>query len=332
MFVLCVYYAGLQTIFPDETISILTTCGTIIYPQPSLQNGFVNRHRLRLCPTLATQVIMEPFFNNEFNLSKIEETWKSRKEELSKDECEDCADMLLKFVYNHVIARRAEIMESLQHAATLAKSKYDLRTTIWSYNSIYFNVYNPVAYRYERRCARMEGYDYTIATPDGTRYRSVSEVIRRTDFCARVSLIFGPDFSVHVERGRAYLPTTDVWSTSENNLVLCYHPGGHMSLQTRDRKDRAYALHGYKLRPEEPILYTGIPQETPGFSNVTPPRPPPRDDPPPLRRVGANAGAGYDTVFDDLPSVRRTDSPPNYGLAHNWATTCYCNCDNESHH
>lgn len=273
---------------------------------------------------------MEHFFNNDFKTQDIAKTWKTRKAELRAEELQSYSDMLFKYLHDDILSRREQIFCDLEVAVRYAHGVHQLAIPLWTYNEIKFRKCTPHYYM-QLADVQRRGLDWTISNRENTRSESVGEVIRKTDLCARLSLMFGPDYVIRDVR-HSYVDSSDDWVANRRLLTLVYRPRGPSPWQA-GRKNQAYQRFGNTMPEGNPVLYTG---EEPGFSNVTPPPPPARDDPPPVVRSNAGvvpswgddplAGLELDisSIPDAMPAVRRTDSFSNY-----WGgtATCYCNCD-----
>lgn len=241
---------------------------------------------------------MEHFFNPVFDPEDITKTWKARKAELKLEEMQGFSAMLFKYLHDDILSRRDQIYADLAAVVRNAHEADRLATPLWSYMTTKFRENTPSYYQ-QRGEVRRRGLDWTISNPENTRHESVGKVIRKTDLCDRLSLMFGSDFVVRDELA-PHVETSADWVASRRQLVLVYLPRGP-SPRTATQRAAIYARFGYTLPEGAPVLYAGE-----GLLDVTPPPQPPREDPPPIVRPG-----------------RQT--PQCWGWGGN--ATCYCNCD-----
>lgn len=315
---------------------------------------------------------MNSFFNASFPEHHVHAAWRERKATLRAQHLQDFNDLLYQVVSSSILSRRADLMNALIHAVNTATHTSGVSIPLWTYHTAHYKDswkerHTPMG-EATYDCEAMEeklrrkGYHWLVGTVElGFRPnanmctneteedgyvgawdhiwgwnrapRSVHEVVRATDFCNRIALLFGDDrYRVSwVPVSRKYLTKPLEVSVEKVELRLHYHPRG---LYDRTRK----GLLDTKLKYQShvscvaeswrmPYVWTGAPRhreteqeewarpiepESPGLSNVAPtpaPAPVPSSPPPLARRTNGGglsaeefAEVAQRLSFEEAPS------------------------------
>lgn len=224
---------------------------------------------------------MEPFFNDTFKPETINKSWKLRSLSL---QLQPYNDALFKRIHDDVILHRATFFERLKTAAENISSPHERPSiSIWGFAEMRFDKFLD-DYAEQLEEARRRGFDTTIMNLQGTHDMSVGRVVRNTDILPRLSLMFGPDYSVHV-RTISECNFEDLYGGDEvrrdkddaaapmrygrmleRDIIVVYNPPGTMGDYMRARKAAAAIKYG---------------EETPCQAPRTPPRVMRLSSPPP---------------------------------------------------
>lgn len=320
---------------------------------------------------------MNTFFNSSFPEHYVHAAWRERKARLHAESLQDFNDLLYQVVSSSILSRRADLMNALLHAVNTATHTSGVSIPLWTYHTAHYKDswkerHTPMGtatYDCEamEEKLRRKGYHWLVGTVElGFRPnanlcaneteedgyvgfwdhvwgwnrapRSVHEVVRATDFCNRIALLFGDDrYRVSwVPVSRKYLTKPLEVSVEKVELRLHYHPRG---LYDHTRK----ALLDTKLKYQShvscvaeswrmPYVWTGAPghreteqeewarpvePESPGLSNRTPTPPPLPASPPPLARRTNGGGLSAEDLeevaqrlsFEEAPASVQASAP-----------------------
>jgi hypothetical protein len=277
---------------------------------------------------------MSAFYSSSFTEDAVLAAWRERKNQLRAKQLQVANDCLYSVVEDSILGRRTELLNALLNAINTAPASQGIPIPLWTYHtSHYKGRYRDIVgttewYEMETRLRR-KGYHWVVGRVD--RYKdpettlraddgawdyiwgwngtptSVHDVVRQTDFRRRIALLFGDDryrVSYRVTHQKVLSRPLDV-VVDKVELRLHFHPRG---LYDRSRKallDTKLKYESHVPEPEDwriPYLWTGVEDETPGFSNepLTPPPPPPPTEPPVLARR-TNGGGIHPPTGDESP-------------------------------
>lgn len=256
------------------------------------------------------------------------QAWTQHKTKMNAMRMERYANLM----YDRLSMILQNSQEAIQHTMLEAihnsKRNSDLTIPLYSYRARVFDegTPQPERTRLERLCAD-EGWHWTVEI-EGDRYPvSYYAVIRYTNLCQRLSLLFGGTNYWVSWRFVRPLKSQPYMVVSEYELTLQYFPNGLPA-------DRRAALARVKPSnlppPTEPVIWTEHfpwvedPVPAPAPTYATPPRPVRIAPPPPpeLLRHRRAAGGGDVREYDRFDEAARDLMSDLMAESH--AHVCYC--------
>jgi hypothetical protein len=252
-----------------------------------------------------------------FTQSTLSAAWRTRSSELSARTLQPYNDILYEVLVANFESRRDELQAEILKVIQSASSLRDLSIPLWSYKTTIYQEsrkvlaklpsFQPMEERMRRR-----GYHCTVGTvpetfdPEtvetndseyGWTYSwdtapvSVGKVIRGTDLCHRLALLFGDSFRVE-SRLIATKRLTDPFPTTilHSELWLNYYPRGLLAcVHTAQAAVRQkYEEYTAPVRAAwvVPYVWEGVPSTVRRMEGTLTPPPSPRPpSPPPLIRA-----------------------------------------------
>lgn len=200
------------------------------------------------------------FFNSSYTLEEIQDAWMTRSKELEEDKLQAHNDLLYAYLSNDILARRYEIHRELLHAIQTAHSRTELRIPLWTFTAVHFTEKKD-NYHELLRGIRDLGGDWTISSLAKEK-QSIWNVVKKTDICQRLALLFGDNFYVNYSAA-SFQPSMsgNGWYCLDWNLVLQFYPNAiWMSQHCRYRLDvtsKKYATRISDADTDTPHVGTG---------------------------------------------------------------------------
>ena len=292
---------------------------------------------------------MASFFTPDFPSTIVHAKWHQRRAYLRAHQLQASNDALYAVVRDSLLARRGELHAALLTAVATASTPADLQIPLWTYHTAHY-LASVGSLDYEvveatEVLLRDKGYRWMVGLayrefdPDTFAYdsyewdaiwrwrtpQSVHDVVRHTDFLARLALLFEDDgyrVSYRVAARKVLSEPTDV-VVERVELVLHYHPNGlydHLVASLRAASLK-YESHVAECATwDRPFVWQGRPD----LEAATPPSSPTASAaaaaPPPLIRRSNAEGI----QVSDLEEVAQELFLPTVDDPHTPPTACHC--------
>ena len=243
-----------------------------------------------------------------FQTYALTSAWQARKAETRVQRLQAYSDILYQLLADDFRSRRAELQSDMQDAIRTATSLRELSIPLWTYNSAYYrdrwaDIYRTANFEQTQSELRAKGHDWYVGlvddlfdpmttdtddTYEGWTYSwtkapvTVAEIVKKTDLCKRLSLLFGDRLiitPVVIRETYEACPLNVLVRTI--SLTLHFYPNGlplYLSSPLAEVRSKYANYVPAVYEPNSPYVWRGIPVPR------TPPPSSPPSSPPPIRR------------------------------------------------
>lgn len=245
-----------------------------------------------------------------FQSSQLSAAWHARRSENRIQRLQAYSDILYQLLADDFRVRQEELQSDMQDAIWTAVDRTQLAIPLWSYNSTYFqdrwaDIYKTANFERTQDKLRSLGYDWYVGLVDDRfspeltdtddTYEmwsyswtkapvTVGEIVRKTDLCKRLSLLFGDRFTITpkvIAEFHDACPLNVLVQTV--CLTLNFYPNGlplYASSSLSEVRDKYRNFVPNVYSPNIPYVWRGIPAP-----RTPPPASPPSSPPPIVRRT-----------------------------------------------